>query len=283
MSFLEEIVDWTQQAVAERKSKRSLADLRVHTLARRPGRPFLTALQRPGISLIAEFKRSSPSQDAPIRTDVSVEDYVQRYEESGARALSILTEEKCFHGSLKDLRVARQKTTLPLLRKDFIIDEYQVYEAAESGADAILLIAAVLDDDAKLAGLHRLARGLNLDVLLEVRDVAERDRALQLGADLIGINNRDLKTQPTAPRAFDVDTERTRRLFDGIPSNVTVVAESGLTTRVELDGLEAIGVDAALIGSALMGAPDVAAKCREFTQRPEGDANTARPSLPAFA
>jgi indole-3-glycerol phosphate synthase len=145
-----------------------------------------------------------------------------------------------------------------------------------------LLIAAVLDDDASLIDLDRLARRLNLDVLLEVRDEEERDRALRLGADLIGINNRDLKTQPEAPRAFVVDTERTRPLFENIPSHVTVVAESGLTRRDELDGLEAVGLDAALIGSALMGADDVAAKCREFAHRSDDDADRSQSDLAAF-
>jgi indole-3-glycerol phosphate synthase len=266
MSFLEEIVDWTKQAVDERRSRRSLDEIRLDVPSRADSRPFIDALRAPGISLIAEFKRSSPSHPAPLRADAQVEHYVDAYERGGARALSILTEERCFSGSLEDLRTAREKTKLPLLRKDFVVDEYQVYEAAEAGADAILLIAAVLRDDGQLASLHALANELGLDALVEVRDEPELRRALSFDADLIGVNNRNLETSRDAPRSFDVDITRTARLFDEIPASVTVVAESGLRTRAELDHLESLGVAAALVGGALMEAPDPVEMCLHLTQ-----------------
>jgi indole-3-glycerol phosphate synthase len=264
MSFLEEIVHWTKQAVDERMSKRSLDEIRSELPAPVARRPFMDALRTPGISLIAEFKRSSPSHPE-LRAGAQVEDYVDAYENGGARALSILTEKRCFSGSLEDLRAAREKTSLPLLRKDFVVGEYQVYEAAEAGADAILLIAAVLRDDNELANLHVLANELGLDALVEVRDKSELGRALSIKADLIGVNNRNLETSRQAPRSFDVDPTRTAKLFHEIPASVTVVAESGLTTRTELDQLESLGVSAALIGSVLMEASDPAEKCRELT------------------
>jgi indole-3-glycerol phosphate synthase len=228
--------------------------------------------------LIAEFKRSSPSHPE-LKPDARVERYVDAYERGGARALSILTEERYFSGSLEDLGEARQRTSLPLLRKDFVIDEYQLYEAAAAGADAVLLIAAVLDDQAKLRSLYDLARDLRLDVLFEIRNEDELTTALTLKADLIGVNNRDLKTPPSSPHAFEVDTGRTARLYSAIPDDVTVVAESGLKTRPELDRLESLGVEAALVGSALMEADNPETKCLELTQ----SIRVAAANHPAFA
>jgi len=281
MSFLEEIVVSTRHAIDGRKRKRPLREVRVGIPARPADRVFLQALQGPGISVIAEFKRSSPSAGT-LREAPDLHEMVGAYARGGASALSILTEESCFSGSLADLHSARERTQLPLLRKDFVIDEYQVYEAAEAGADAILLIAAVLQDDDEMASLYGLTRELGLDVLFEVRDQKELRRALSLNADLIGINNRNLKTRPSRPRIFDVDIGRTSRLFDEIPPGVTVVAESGLETRRELDVLEDLGVHAALIGSALMCAPNPEAKCLELTGS-HRSTKTSRPSdQPAF-
>ncbi len=280
MSFLEEIADWTSQAVDARKKERSLSTVRAGIRQRSDRRPFLEALQGPSISLIAEFKRSSPSH-ATVR-DVHVPEYVDAYVRGGATALSILTEERSFKGCLGDLRVARERTTLPLLRKDFINDEYQVYEAAEAGADAILLIAAFVGDDGALRGLYSLARELRLDVLFEIRDQTELERGLALEADLIGINNRELQTEPSSPRKFEVDIARTKGLAHEIPAGITVVAESGLSTRDQLDELEARGVHAALIGSALMDAPDPRAKCIELTRRSGAGVNAPEDAQPAF-
>jgi indole-3-glycerol phosphate synthase len=172
--------------------------------------------------------------------------------------VSILTEQRHFGGSLEDLREARAASALPILRKDFVVDPYQVYESAVAGADALLLIVAALDDD-DLALLHREALGLDLDVLVEVHDEEELERAREVvDADVIGINNRDLTD-------FSVDVERTYELLSDVPAGKTVVSESGFHTREQLDDLERVGVDAVLIGEGLMRAQDVEAACRALT------------------
>jgi indole-3-glycerol phosphate synthase len=266
MSFLEKVVESTRESVEQRRRERSLSDLRASLPNVDDDRLFMRALREPGISVIAEFKRSSPSKGPLVPPSALVEPYIDEYVRGGARALSILTEEHFFSGSLDDLRSARARTTLPVLRKDFLIDEYQVYEAAEAGADAVLLIAAVLEDDGKLRFLYELSRSLGMDVLLEVRGLTELKRALQLDADVIGINNRNLKTRPSRPRSFDVDITTTVRLLKDIPPSVTVVGESGFKERAEIDGLERAGVHGVLIGSVLMEAADRVGKCRELTQ-----------------
>ena len=191
-----------------------------------------------------------------IREGATVAEIVQAYERGGAAALSILTEPFHFGGSLDDLRAARAATDLPVLRKDFIVDPYQLYESAAAGADAILLIVAALEPD-DLLELHREARALDLDVLVEVHDEEELEVALDVEAEVIGINNRDLGD-------FSVDIERTYELLSDVPAGKTVVAESGFSTREELDDLDRVGVDAVLIGETLMRAPDIEAACREL-------------------
>jgi len=210
-------------------------------------RPFREALSRPGTSLIAEYKRRSPSAGA-IREGASVEDVVCAYERGGAAALSILTEPHHFGGSLDDLREARATTRLPILRKDFILDPYQVYESAAAGADAILLIVAALGRR-DLARLYDEARAIDLDVLVEVHDEDELDTALAVDADVIGINNRDLTD-------FSVDLARTFDLLSDVPAGKTVVSESGIDSRDAVEELERIGIDAILVGELLMRAPD---------------------------
>jgi indole-3-glycerol phosphate synthase len=219
-------------------------------------RPFSEALTRPGISLIAEHKRRSPSAGT-IREGSSVEEIVQAYERGGAAALSVLTEPFHFAGSLDDLRAARAATTLPVLRKDFIVDPYQLYEAAAAGADAILLIVAALEAK-DLAELLHEAGALDLDALVEVHDEKELETALEVEADVLGINNRDLDD-------FTVDIERTYELLSDVPAGKTVVSESGFRHREQLDELERVGVDAVLIGETLMRATDIEAACRELT------------------
>jgi indole-3-glycerol phosphate synthase len=179
---------------------------------------------------------------------------VKAYERGGASALSILTEPFHFEGSLDDLREARAATSLPVLRKDYIVDRYQLFEAAAAGADAVLLIVAALELD-DLARLYGEARALDLDVLVEVHDEHELETALEVDAEVIGINNRDLGD-------FTVDIERTYELLSDVPAGKTVVSESGFSTREELDELERVGVDAVLIGETLMRADDVEAACR---------------------
>ena len=264
MSVLERIVDSTREDVARRRQAVPLSELEQQAAGTRDDRPFSEALTRPGISVIAEHKRRSPSA-GEIRQGTTVTEIVEAYERGGAAAVSILTEQRHFGGSLDDLREARAASVLPILRKDFIVDPYQVYESAVAGADAILLIVAALDDD-DLGLLHREATGLDLDVLVEVHNEQELDRALDVvDADVIGINNRDLVD-------FSVDVERTYELLSDVPAGKTVVSESGFHTREQLDDLERIGVDAVLIGETLMRAADVEAACRELTGL-EGDAD----------
>jgi indole-3-glycerol phosphate synthase len=222
-----------------------------------PIRPFADVLRRgPGISLIAEHKRRSPSAGI-IRSDLELEDVVVAYERGGAAALSVLTEGPSFGGSLDDLRAAREATGLPVLRKDFIVDPYQVDESFAAGADAILLIVAALGES-ELRELHDDARARGLAVLVEVHDADELAAAVAIGAEVIGVNNRDLTT-------LTVDVERTFELLPSIPEGTVVVAESGLSRRDQLDRLGEAGVDAVLIGEALMRSGDLEQACRKLT------------------
>ena len=256
MNELERIVERTRGEVAARIAARPphavQADARSR-LATDPPRGFAAALAAPGLSVIAEHKRRSPSAGT-IREDLSLPDVVSAYERGGARAVSVLTEQVGFGGSLEDLAAARAATALPILRKDFIVDAYQVTEAVAGGADAILLIVAALDD-AELRELHAQATGSGLDVLVEVHDDAELARATRvLGRDperdlIIGINNRDLTT-------LRVDPERTSALLPRVPEGAITVSESGLRDRTMLDRIAAAGVDAVLVGESLMRAPD---------------------------
>ena len=257
---LESLLDATRDSVARRKRERSLAELEREIGAPREGRPFAEALWRPGTSLIAEHKRRSPSAGA-IREGAECAELVRAYERGGAAAVSILTEEVHFGGSLADLRESRATTELPLLRKDFTIDPYQLYEAKVAGADAVLLVVGSLDDR-RLATLYTEASGLDLDAIVEIHDDAELDRALELDCDVIGINNRDLKD-------FSVDIQRTFDLLADVPAGKVVVSESGIHHRHQIEELEQVGVDAVLIGEALMRAPDPELATRELTRSEE--------------
>jgi len=256
LSVLERIVDDTREEVDRRRQSVPLSQLEAAIAERAEGRPFTEALGRPGVSLIAEHKRRSPSA-GEIRAGASVGDIVCAYERGGATALSILTEPCHFGGGLDDLREARAATSLPVLRKDFIVDPYQLYEASAAGADAILLIVAALELP-DLASLLGEARALDLDALVEVHDERELEQALEVDADVLGINNRDLSD-------FSVDIERTYELLSDVPAGKTVVSESGFSTREQLDELERVGIDAVLIGETLMRAEDVEAAVRSLT------------------
>ncbi len=256
MNALRGIVARTRAAVDARRAAVGLPEqeaLAAARLAEDPPRSFEQALRRPGLSVIAEHKRSSPSAGV-IRDDLQLEDVVRAYGRGGAAALSVLTEELSFGGSLDDLRRARASSELPVLRKDFIVDGYQVVESAAAGADAILLIVAALTP-AQLGRLHALAAEYALGVLVEVHDADELAVATELGASVIGINNRDLTT-------LRVRTETTFELLAGVPPQSVKVSESGWRERAELERLQAAGVDAVLVGEALMRSPDIEAACR---------------------
>ncbi len=260
MSVLERIVDATRADVARRRQAVPLSELEQRAAGTREDRPFSEALTLPGISVIAEHKRRSPSA-GEIRRDASVIEIVGAYERGGAAALSILTEERHFGGSLHDLRAARVASDLPILRKDFVVDPYQLYEAAANGADAVLLIVAALDDEA-LSSLYAEARAVDIDCLVEVHDEADLQRALEIDADVIGINNRDLDD-------FSIDIETTIELLTDVPAGKTVVSESGYARREQLDELERIGVDAVLMGETLMRADDPEGLVSELTRDDE--------------
>jgi indole-3-glycerol phosphate synthase len=234
-----------------------------HRSSERPRGAFASAIARGGIGVIAEFKRRSPSAGA-IREGASPQEIVGAYERGGASALSVLTEQASFGGSLEDLRAARGASELPVLRKDFIVDRYQLLEARLAGADAVLLIVAALSDH-ELAALHEQARALGLDALVEVHDVPELQRALRVQPALVGINNRDL-------RDFSVDLARTSALRGAIPAGVAVVSESGIRSPEQLHELEREGVDAVLVGESLMRAADPAAALRSLLATREAQA-----------
>jgi indole-3-glycerol phosphate synthase len=259
--MIEQLISVAREGVEERRGQASQAELEARLSARGEDRPFNEALVRPGLSLIAEFKRRSPSA-GDISASAAVADQVSAYERGGAAALSVLTDERHFGGSLEDLRAARETCDLPILRKDFIVDPYQLYEAAVNGADAVLLIVRALGDR-ELGAMYEEARGLDLDCLVEVHNAEELERALEMDADVIGINNRDLDEG-------SVDVSRTYELMPDVPAGKTVVAESGISARAELEELERVGVDAVLIGGALMVAADPEGKTRELTGTDEG-------------
>ncbi len=249
-TVLDRILAQTREELERRKRERPLDGSL--TSARRPGgeRRFRDALGGQDIGVIAEFKRRSPSAGV-LRERPALDEIVGAYARGGAVALSILTEGPNFEGALEDLRAARGVCELPLLRKDFIVDGYQLQEALIDGADAVLLIVAALETS-ELAALYDAARALELDVLVEVHDRGELHRALEIGADIIGVNNRDL-------RDFSVDLARTEALLEEIPHGVTVVSESGIAGAEQLRRLQERGVDAVLVGESLMRSPDPAA------------------------
>ena len=255
-SVLERILDETRVEVERRKREAPLPAGETSPPIGGDGHAFRDALSGPGIGVIAEFKRRSPSAGT-LRPGAELPAIVRAYRDGGAAALSILTEGPNFAGALADLEAAREVCVLPLLRKDFIVDPYQLHEARAAGADAVLLIVAALEG-AELAALHARARALELDVLVEVHDRRELEVALEIGAEIVGVNNRDL-------RDFSVDVARTERLMDVVPAGTTVVSESGIASAEQLRRLEDAGVQAVLVGEALMRADDPAAALRQLT------------------
>jgi len=255
VGILEQLISAASQGVDQRRREVPLADLEARLGQRDKDRPFREALTRPGMSLICEYKRRSPSAgDIALGTDLASQ--VKAYEQGGAAALSVLTDTTHFGGELADLNTARAACGLPIIRKDFVVDRYQLVEAAVGGADAVLLIVAVLDDK-RLKAFQAEAWDLDLDCLVEVHDEAELDRALEAEAEVIGINNRNLDTGV-------VDVQTTYDLITDVPAGKTVVSESGISHREELVELERVGVDAALIGEALMRSGEPGRKVREL-------------------
>ncbi|MHC4480854.1 MAG: indole-3-glycerol phosphate synthase TrpC [Planctomycetota bacterium] len=256
-TILDRIVAEKREELAAARRLVPLAGLEARLPHAPPSRPFAEALRGDSLRLIAEVKKASPSRGL-LREDFDPVALARSYAEAGAAAVSVLTDEPHFQGSLDHLASIRAALPdgPPLLRKDFLFDPYQLYEARARGADAVLLITAVLDS-ALLAELLGLATALEMDALVEVHDEPELERALAAGATLIGINNRDLRT-------FDVDLATTESLRPLIPPETTVVAESGVSTRADIERLQALGVHAVLIGEALVTAPDPAAKIREL-------------------
>jgi indole-3-glycerol phosphate synthase len=256
MSVLDDIVTGVREDLARRQARVTTADLRAALADVAPPRDPMPHFRAPGSSVIAEVKRRSPSKgelaDIPDPTTLAA-----AYERGGAAAISVLTEERRFGGSLDDLRTVRSAVDVPLLRKDFIVTDYQVLEARAAGADLVLLIVASLTDD-ELRRLHDGARELGLTVLVEVHDEAEAERAVALGAELVGVNARNLKT-------LDVDPDTFGRLAPRLPAEVVTVAESGITGPDDVARFVAQGARAVLVGEALVRGGDPEAAVRSMT------------------
>jgi indole-3-glycerol phosphate synthase len=254
-SFLERVTGGRRADAARRRADGALGLAQAAARAAGPPRDFLGALARPGVQLVAEIKRASPSA-GEIAPGARPADLARAYEAGGAAAISVLTEPEHFRGSLADLRDARGACALPVLRKDFICDSLHVWEARGAGADAVLLIVAALTQT-ELVALSDLAADLGMAALVEVHAAAEIERALDAGARLLGINARDLAT-------LRVDAAIIAKLRPLVPPGVLVVGESGVTSRADVVELEAAGVDALLVGEAIMRSTDPAAKIREL-------------------
>ncbi|HSD46762.1 MAG TPA: indole-3-glycerol phosphate synthase TrpC [Pyrinomonadaceae bacterium] len=259
MNVLSEIIAKKRQRVTRAKELVAFDELRRQALAKREtAKPHAlrAALERDGVNIIAEFKRRSPSKGV-IREDADLASIVRSYQAGGAAALSILTEEDYFDGSLQNLRAAKALVDLPVLRKDFVFDEYQIYESAVAGADAILLIVSVLDDR-QLESLRRVAEDeLGIDALVEVHNSEEMDRAASCGAKIVGVNNRNLRT-------FEVSLETSLKLAPLAPRDALLVSESGLRDAADLRRLKERGFSGFLIGESLMRARDPEAALRDL-------------------
>jgi indole-3-glycerol phosphate synthase len=250
-TVLDRIVAVKRREIAAARERVAEAELRRRLADAPPVRDFFAALAKPGpIRLIAEVKKASPSAGV-IRQDFDPVAIAQVYERHGASCLSVLTDEPHFQGHLDYLTAVRANVALPVLRKDFVLDSYQVVEARAAGADAVLLIAECLDD-CNLRKLHNEIVELGMTPLVEIYDPENLPRVLEAGATLIGVNNRDLRT-------FKVDLEHTLRLRPGIPAECVMVSESGVKTHADVERLEAAGVDAILVGESLMREADIGA------------------------
>ncbi|MBK9312794.1 MAG: indole-3-glycerol phosphate synthase TrpC [Acidobacteria bacterium] len=253
--ILEQIVARKKDRLIAAKKLMPASVLMAHLPASAGGDSFIEAVKRCGINIIAEIKRRSPSKGI-IREDFDPVAIARNYTENGAAAISCLTEEDFFDGSLEYLRAVRGITSIPILRKDFIFDEYQLIEARQAGADAILLIAAMLDGSL-FNDLLQAASSLGLDALVEIHDRRELDEVMRYDVKLLGINNRNLRT-------FETTLETSIDLAKDLPPSVTLVSESGIRTRQDIDRLRDAGFHAFLIGEELMRAPDEGKSLREM-------------------
>jgi indole-3-glycerol phosphate synthase len=254
-TILDRIVAARRESVAHRKRVLPDVALKFAVQKQHPPRDFAAALSRPGSNVIAELKKASPSLGL-IRENYQPAPIARGLEAAGATALSVLTEEEFFQGSLADLKEVKKAVSIPILRKDFIVDSWQVWEARAAGADSFLLIVAVLSDDL-LSELLALGRELGMEPLIEVHSRGELERANAAGAKIIGVNNRDL-------RDFKVSLQTSLDLIQEIPESVVAVSESGLHRREDLQRLQSAGFDAFLIGERLMKQPDPAAGLKEL-------------------
>lgn len=249
-TYLKGILDSVRARLEEKRSSIPIEQLQEVALAAEPARDFEAAIRAPGISLIAEIKRSSPSA-GEIRTAADAAEIAASYTRGGARAISVLTEPEFFAGSLEDLAEVRGACALPALRKDFLIDPYQVVESRAAGADAVLLIVAAIGNASLLRDLVTASSDSGMAVLVEVHDESELVKGLEAGAPVIGINQRDLAT-------FEIDHGLARRMRRLVPTEIPVVAESGITSRSDVALLEQAGLDAILVGETLMRSTDPA-------------------------
>jgi len=258
-TVLDKIVAAKRREIAAARERIPEAELRRRADQSPPPRDFFAALAKPGpIRLIAEVKKASPSAGV-IRSDFDPVGIAQIYAEHGASCLSVLTDEPYFQGRLEHLEQVCSAVALPVLRKDFILDSFQLLEARAAGADAVLLIAECLDD-CQLRKLHNETIELGMTPLVELYEPENLERVLEAGATLIGVNNRDLRT-------FHVDLEHTLRLRKRVPDHCVMVSESGVKTREDVERLEAAGVDAILVGESLMREPDIGAAVRRLLAR----------------
>jgi indole-3-glycerol phosphate synthase len=254
MSILEKIAETKREEVARLKRERGLVSLRSGALSQNPAMDFRKAIFRPGkLSLIGEIKKASPSKGV-LREDFLVESLAKSYAKAGANALSILTDVTYFQGALANLPKGKTSSGLPVLRKDFLIDEHQVYEAREAGADAILLIVGLLSLD-QLKDLQALAKQLGMTSLVEIHDLKELETAMKAKVSLLGINNRNLND-------FKVTLQTSLDLMKGLPKDLPVVSESGIFTRADAVKLRENGASAILVGEAFMTSPDIEAAVR---------------------
>ena len=256
MNVLQQIVEHKKQEIAEAKIRLPESELRGQTFSDRERRPFFKSLemsQAAGINVIAEIKRASPSKGI-IRSDLNVAKYTLGYERGGARALSVLTDRRYFKGSVQDLKKARKNTSLPVLRKDFIISSYQIYESLAMEADAVLLIVRILSSQ-QLKDYINLCANIGMDVLVETHSKEEIEAATMAGAKLIGINNRNLSS-------FKTDVETAARLASLLKPDQVAVAESGIQSREDIEKLMDAGIRNFLIGESLIRAPDAKAFLR---------------------